>query len=45
MEYIPLGILPPFILFSKINPGFSASPGSTVNTISANFPLPPDCFL
>jgi hypothetical protein len=40
-----LGILPPLILLVNIKPGFSASPGSIVNTISANLPLPPDCFL
>ena len=41
-----LGILPPLISLTNSNPNFSGSVcGSTVNTISANLPLPPDCFL
>ena len=39
------GTLPPFILFINSNPTCSSSPGSIVNTISANLPLPPVCFL
>ena len=40
-----LGILPPLILFTKLIPAFQGQPGPIVQTISANLPLPPDCFL
>jgi len=40
-----LGILPPLIKLINSNPVFPSSAGSIVNTISANLPLPPDCFL
>ena len=40
-----LGILPPLILLINSKPGFPSSAGSIVKEISANLPLPPDCFL
>ena len=40
-----LGMFPPLIRFTNSSPDLPFSPGSIVNTISANLPLPPVCFL
>ena len=41
------GIFPPLISLTNCNPSSlkSSSTGDSSNFISANFPLPPDCFL
>ena len=40
-----LGILPPLIVLTNSRPVLPSSAGSMVNTISANLPRPPVCFL
>ena len=39
------GMLPPLILLINSKPDLPSSAGSIVKDISANLPLPPDCFL
>jgi hypothetical protein len=40
-----LGMLPPLISLMNSKPTLPSSAGPSSNTISANLPLPPDCFL